>query len=72
MGAMSDLHIDICDMINNGMSDLEISKHLKIDINWVKDVRNDLEEIENQDFWEEDDGQPDWQKEWSDFGESYE
>ena len=65
MSAMNDLWLEIADLIDAGMSNLDISNRLHIEVNWVNEVRAEYE----KDI--EDDGQPTWEQEWADFGECY-
>lgn len=64
MSAMNDLWLEIADLIDAGMSNLDISNRLHIEVDWVNEVRAEYEKIE-------DDGQPTWEQEWADFGECY-
>jgi len=64
MSAMNDLWLEIADLIDAGMSNLDISNRLHIEVDWVSEVRAEYEKIE-------DDGQPTWEQEWADFGECY-
>lgn len=43
MSAMNDLWLEIAELIDAGMSDLDISNRLHIEVNWVNEVRTEYE-----------------------------
>ena len=43
MSAMNDLWLEIADLIETGMSDVDISNRLHIEVNWVNEVRTEYE-----------------------------
>jgi hypothetical protein len=66
MSKMSDLYLEILSLIEEGKSDFVISETLNVPMEWICSTREDYERETFEEY-----GEPTWEQEWADFGESY-